>query len=176
MLPGVGLHYELTPWWGLLGGVHSGFSPVSPGQPKEVNPEQSINYELGSRVAWKKTEAELIGFFNDYSNLTGECTFSSGCADELLNQQFNGGQVHVYGLESVLGQEVAGPWGMNLLGKVLYTLTLSDFQSNFSSSNPQFGEVEAGDALPYVPQHQGTFLGGIPVGPLGTQFISDLRG
>ena len=32
LLPGMGLHYELTPWWGLLAGVHSGFSPVSPGQ------------------------------------------------------------------------------------------------------------------------------------------------
>ena len=161
LLPGAGLHYELTPWWGLLAGVHSGFSPVSPGQAKEVNPEQSINYEAGTRVAWQKTQAELSGFFNDYSNLTGECTFSSGCADELLNQQFNGGRVHVYGLETVFEQELEGPWGMNFLGKALYTLTLSDFQSNFSSSNPQFGEVEAGDALPYVPEHQGTFLGGM---------------
>ena len=90
LLPGMGLHYELTPWWGLLAGVHSGFSPVSPGQPKDVNPEQSVNYEAGTRIAWQKTEAEVIGFFNDYSNLTGECTFSSGCADELINQQFNG--------------------------------------------------------------------------------------
>ena len=161
LLPGAGFHYELTPWWGLLAGVHSGFSPVSPGQDKDVNPEQSINYEAGTRIALQKTQAEVIGFFNDYSNLTGECTFSSGCADQLLNQQFNGGRVHVYGVETVLEQELKGPWGMNFLGKALYTLTLSDFQSSFSSSNPQFGEVEEGDSLPYVPEHQGTFLGGI---------------
>jgi Fe(3+) dicitrate transport protein len=68
---------------------------------------------------------------------------------------------------------------MNFLGKALYTLTLSDFQSSFSSSNPQFGEVTQGDALPYVPQHQGTFLGGIQWAPwalnLSVTYVGAMR-
>src|SRR5690606_17159065 len=35
-LPGIGAHAQATPWLGILAGVHSGFSPVSPGQPEEV--------------------------------------------------------------------------------------------------------------------------------------------
>ena len=174
LLPGMGLHYELTPWWGLLAGVHSGFSPVSPGQPKDVNPEQSVNYEAGTRIAWQKTEAEVIGFFNDYSNLTGECTFSSGCADELINQQFNGGRVHVYGLETVLGQEAKGPWGMNFLGKALYTLTLSNFSILLFFIEPPIRRSEPGGCVTLRPRAPGYISRGTPMGSLGVKLLSQL--
>ena len=82
-VPGLGAHAQALPWLGVLAGVHSGFSPVSPGQPEEVEPERSINYEAGVRIdhrtARTHTRADAIGFFNDYSNLTSECTISSGC-------------------------------------------------------------------------------------------------
>lgn len=152
-LPGIGLHVQATSWLGVLAGVHRGFSPVAPGQPDEVKPETSINYELGARALWKGLHGEAIAFFNDYSNLTGECTFAQGCEDENIGQQFNGGEVQVAGVEALAGYEhefSRGGW-LDVTGT--YTFTWAEFRSSFTSSNPSWGEVEEGDALPYLPNH-----------------------
>ena len=159
IIPGIGAHYAITDWISVFAGVHRGFSPVSPGQAPEVEPETSINYEAGTRIEFDKTHFEAIGFFNDYSNLTGECTFSSGCPDDLLNAQFNGGDVFVYGLEASAGQGIDGPFKSKIRFDLAYTLTLSEFRSSFQSENPQFGRVEVGDELPYLPRHQASLLG-----------------
>lgn len=159
-LPGMGAQAKILPWLVALAGVHEGFSPVSPGQPAEVRPERSTNYEGGTRLEWREGEAGVIGFFNDYSNLTGECTLSSGCPEELLNRQFNAGAVFVYGLEAALKHSIQAPGGVRLHGDVAYTYTQSDFRTRFTSENPQFGDVEPGDELPYVPNHQATLMAG----------------
>ncbi len=164
LLPGLGLHYAFTEELGALAGVHRGFSPVSPGQPDDVEPELSTNYELGMRYLDLETGTliELIGFFNDYTNLIGECSFSSGCDDELLDQQFNAGEVQVYGLEAVADHSFAlGKSGWSIPVRLSYTLTQSAFQTDFVSKNPQFGEVESGAELPYVPTHQASFKLGL---------------
>ena len=101
---------------------------------------------------------ELIGYYSYYSNLTGECTFSAGCNENELNNQFNAGKVDVYGLEAAFEQGVSLPFDIELSLKLLYTLTLSRFRTSFTSSNPQFGKVDTGDELPYIPKHQGTIL------------------
>ncbi len=157
VLPGVGAMYSLTKHWNVLGGVYRGFSPVSPGQPEDVEPELSTNYEAGTRFERRATKAEVVGFFNDYSNLTAECTQSRGCVDDnLLNRQFNGGRVHVYGLEAAFTQGMPGPWQTIFELKAAYTLTRSRFLTEFESGNPQLGNVRVGDELPYVPTHQGS--------------------
>ncbi|MFT4979897.1 MAG: sterol desaturase/sphingolipid hydroxylase (fatty acid hydroxylase superfamily), partial [Myxococcota bacterium] len=46
LLPGLGVMRELGPWLSAFAGAHRGFSPVAPGQPAEVEPELSWNYEL----------------------------------------------------------------------------------------------------------------------------------
>ena len=154
LIPGIGVHYQLTPWLGLLGGIHRGFSPVVPGQSDTADPEFSVNYEAGARADWEHTQAELIGYFNNYSNLTAICTLSAGCSDAQLDTQFDGGSVYVYGLEALLAHEHALARGIALFGRASYTLTLSEFQDSFSSNNPQFGDVTKGDELAYVPNHQ----------------------
>ena len=154
VVPGVGVYWQAVESLGLLAGVHRGFSAVAPGQPEEVDPETSTNYEAGMRFAAGKTKAELVGFFNDYENLTSECTFSTGCDAGDLNKQLNAGEVFVYGAEVTASQKVAVPGNFTLELALNYTLTLSEFQAGFTSVNPQLGEVEEGDALPYVPQHQ----------------------
>ena len=98
-LPGVGLFYQLTANQGLLVGVNKGYVPNSPGQEGNVEPEESWNYEFGWRYSTDDIQGEVIGFYNDYSNLKGACTFSSGCTQE-LDQEFNGGEVDVYGIEA----------------------------------------------------------------------------
>ena len=90
---------------------------------------------------------------NDYQNLTGTCTLSGGCPEELIDRQFNGGAVHVWGAEALARR--AWPVGAFELGANLtYTWTASRFQTGFVSGFHQFGTVEIGDRLPYVPAHQ----------------------
>ncbi|MFP4598740.1 MAG: TonB-dependent receptor family protein [Persicimonas sp.] len=181
LIPGFGAHYAITPEFGVLAGVHRGFSPVSPGQPNEVEPETSVNYEAGLRYSDERTATllEAIGFFNDYSNLIGECSFSAGCGEELLDRQFNAGEVYVWGAEVVAAHTFAlgGDWF--LPGRLAYTLTQSEFQTSFDSANPQFGDVEQGDELPYVPEHQASLELGVTDGSfaLNTRltYVSEMR-
>ncbi len=163
-LPGMGAQYAISEEVGVLAGVHRGFSPVAPGQPSDVKPETSINFELGGRMrladddGTERTTAELIGFLSDYTNLTGDCSFASGCLD--VDRQFNGGQVLTAGAESAVAHRfVAGDFEIPL--RATYTFTWTRFGSGFRSDNPQFGNVEEGDALPYVPMHQGALNAGL---------------
>ena len=154
-LPGIGVHYELLDGLGVLAGAHRGFSPVTPGQGGEVRPETSVNYEAGVRYAQpdEGTLAEVVGFYNAYSNLLANCGFSS-CGPEQQDDLFNGGRVDVFGLE-VLGAHVFRTGGaLQVPARLAYTYTHGRFRDSFSSENPQFGDVEAGFELPYLPRHQ----------------------
>jgi Fe(3+) dicitrate transport protein len=134
--------------------------PVAPGEEDGADPEESVNYELGARAARRGVRGEIIGFFSDYSNLKGTCTVSSGCDPADVDREFNGGRVHVWGAEVTLGGELAlGRFTLPAL--LTYTLTRSSFQSGFASSNPQWGTVEPGDELPYLPVHQLALVAGL---------------
>ena len=154
-LPGIGATYRVAESVSLLAGVHRGFSPVGPGQAPEVEPEISIAYEAGARFTEEGRDLELIGFVNDYSNLTGQCAFATGCSDDMLDLQFNGGSVLVYGVEAVAAWRFALGREFVLPARVTYTFTGSTFRTAFTSGDPTFGDVLVGDELPYVPEHQG---------------------
>jgi Fe(3+) dicitrate transport protein len=156
VLPGLGAWLELTEELGLLAGAHQGFSPVAPGQNTDVRPERANNYEFGARYTREgnSTLAEVVGFVSDYSNLTGDCSFSSGCTEDQLDQQFNAGRALLSGVEVVLGSTPSLGSGLELPFRVAYTLTDARFRSAFVSDNPQFGDVEVGDRMPYLPPHQ----------------------
>lgn len=156
VLPGLGVHVQPTPWLSVLGGVHRGYSPVSPGQSKETEPETSWAYELGARVGHRGFRAEAIGFFNDYDNLTAQCTGSSGCDAPDQDSQYDAGRVYVYGAEVVVGQTIHLPAQLQLKGSLSYTFTGSYFATSFDSAHAQLGGVQVGDSLPYVPEHQGS--------------------
>jgi len=153
VLPGVGLFYSFNSELGLLAGVNKGFVPNSPGQTAEIDPEESWNYEFGLRYASGVSSAELIGFFNDYQNLKGTCTFSSGC-EQQLDQEFNGGAVDVMGVEMSMRHEFAINGKVSLPIALTYTHTQSEFQTDFDSTFSQWGQVRKGDELPYMPEHQ----------------------
>ncbi len=157
LTPGLGALFAATPWLGAFAGVHRGFSPVGPGQPDQVRPEFSVNYEAGLRATRPWLWAEAVGFVSDYRNLNGSCTFSSGCIQGDGSQQFNAGAVLVYGVESLARyrHRFENDLGIEVGGR--YTFTGSRFGRSFSSEFPQWGEVQRGDQLPYVPQH---LLGG----------------
>lgn len=150
LMPGVGAFYSLLPQLGVLAGVYRGFSPPEPGL-EHASPEYSVNYEAGARLHGKRGRAELIGFFNDYSNMTDICTFSLGCSEQNLDRQFNAGRARTYGLEAFATYELAlGPVTLPLTAA--YTFTRTEFLRSFQ--DPFYGAVEKGDEMAYVPRHQ----------------------
>ena len=152
-LPGVGAYYALSENLGVLAGVHQGFVPTGPGQPKHLDPEESTNYEVGLRYNDAQQQAEAIAFFSDYSNLKGTCTFSAGCVRREGNV-FNGGEVFVQGLEASYQREWALSQDVRMPMSIGYTYTDTEFQSDFTSSFPLWGDVQAGDQLAYIPEHK----------------------
>lgn len=159
ILPGIGLFYQINPHMGVLASVNKGFVPNSPGQASDIDPEESWNYELGIRTAYLGWKASVIGFFNDYSNLKGTCTFSSGCLEE-LDQEFNAGAVDVFGAEVNISNTF--DFGVVTLPiSFAYTHTQSEFQTAFDSSFSQWGRVAAGDELPYIPENQLSLTAGL---------------
>lgn len=149
-IPGVGILYDLTDTTRIVGGVHKGFAV--PGNQPGVDPEESVNWELGLRFGTDRVSLDVIGFFNDYENLVGVCTNSSG-SDCEPGDAFNGDGVHIPGVELTLAVELgeAGAWSFPL--NLSYTWMDAEFQTDFDSEF--FGDVMAGDPVPYVPDQQG---------------------
>ncbi|HAC56713.1 MAG TPA: TonB-dependent receptor, partial [Rhodobiaceae bacterium] len=160
LIPGIGATYYLNDEWQIVGGIHRGFA--APGTGSNSDAEKSVNYEAGFRYGSGPVSFEAIGFYNDYSNLLGTCTASTGggCA---IGAQFDGGEVDVKGLELSAGYDVAGLLGTGFsvpLGAI-YTYTDAEFQTSFNSGFGPWGNVTAGDKLPYVPEHQLTLTAGV---------------
>ena len=178
VMPGLGAFYAITDDFGVLAGVHRGFSPPPPGSEEHIEPEYSINYEAGLRFARKALRAEVIGYFNDYSNLTDVCTLSSGCLTEDLDRQFDAGRAHIYGVEAYATHELpAGP--VTIPFTVGYTFTRAIFKNSFQSQDPIYGSVTEGDEIPYVPRHQVSASVGVEgkIGGLvaGVTYVSPMR-
>ncbi len=151
VIPGMGFNYNFSNKMSLFGGLHKGFSP--PGNKPGEKPEESLNYELGSRFGFGRLRGELIGFFNDYSNLLGSDLAASGGTGSL--EQFNAGAVHVSGFEGLLYYSLSGSEAkIQLPISVAYTFTQALFQSDFGSAESIWGQVSSGDRVPYIPQHQ----------------------
>lgn len=156
---GAGFNYLIDENWTLLGGAHQGYSPVSPGQVDLVEEERSLNYEFGTRYHRDSFQAEVIGFFNDYSNLLSEETLSTGGTTASIGNQFSGGEVDVYGVELTLSNEYEFNNGSSLPVKLNYTFTDTEFKNTFASSHFGYDRVSgnnlvlAGESLPYVPEN-----------------------
>lgn len=154
LIPGAGVLWQALPELALLAGVHRGFAYVPPEPEREVLQEQSINYEAGARWLDLGVNLEVIGFFSDYQNLNGACTYAIGCPSDQLDENFGGGAVHAYGVESLISAAPAITDGLQLPLRLNYTFQRSVFQTRFMSGNPLWGVVEPGDELPYLPEHQ----------------------
>lgn len=153
IMPGVGVYQEVIENLGVLGGVYRGFSPPPPGSDGSVSPEYSVNYEAGARYSSRRTRAEVIGFYNDYSNLTDVCTLSSGCVTENLERQFDAGRARIYGVEASASHEQR-IGDFRVPASAAYTFTRGEFLNDFQSQDPIYGNVVSGDAIPYIPRHQ----------------------
>ncbi|MBP92865.1 MAG: TonB-dependent receptor [Flavobacteriaceae bacterium] len=150
-IPGIGFNYKFNNHATIFGGIHKGFSPPSnqPGQ----EPEESINYELGSRFSIFGIKGEVVAFYNDYSNLLGSDLAATGGTGSL--EQFNAGEVAVKGIEALFNYDLlVSNNTYSLPISFGYTYTNTKFLNSFGSSDDLWGTVEAGDQLPYIPEHQ----------------------
>ena len=153
-IPGMGALYRLNDNWRLLAGVHKGFNPPAPGS--NASEEDSVNIEFGARYAGDTFEFESIYFINDYDNLVGTVTASTGGSGQ-IGDQFDGGEVTVQGIEVTAGYGWTnlGGRGFDLPLSLQYTWTTeAEFSNAFESDFEPWGDVQVGDELPYVPEHQ----------------------
>ncbi|NOX69221.1 MAG: TonB-dependent receptor [Gammaproteobacteria bacterium] len=154
LIPGMGALYRLGDRWRLLAGVHKGFNPPNPGS--SASEESSLNVEAGTRFSGDRLNVEAIYFINDYKNLVGTVTASTG-GDGAIGDQFDGGEATVQGLE--LNSDYTftdlGNGRFDLPLKLQYTWTSqAQFDNAFDSNFQPWGNVDIGDQLPYIPEHQ----------------------
>jgi Fe(3+) dicitrate transport protein len=173
VIPGAGALYRLNDKWRLLGGIHKGFNPPAPGS--TASEEESINVELGTRFEKGAATFEAIYFRNDYDNLVGTVTASTG-GDGQIGDQYDGGEVVVQGLELSTAYParigtVDVPLGMQ------YTWTAeAEFHSAFASDFDPWGDVEVGDELPYIPEHQLRATAGLATDTWGVNLAANYVG
>lgn len=153
-LPGISAFYQLNNELGILAGVNQGYVPTSPQQAPRVKPEESVNYELGLRYNDTKTKAEFVAFFNDYSNLKESCTFSASANCTVVDTEYNAGAVDIYGLESSISHTLTLNDNFDMPLSAVYTYSKSEFKESFVSDFALWGNVTAGDEVPYLPEHQ----------------------
>jgi len=151
LIPGMGVLYRLDSNWRLLAGIHKGFNPPAPGS--SAREETSLNIEVGTRYDNDALSFEAIYFINDYDNLVGTVTDSTG-GGGTVGDQFDGGEVTVAGLElSADYRWSIGTFSMPFGLQYTWT-TEAEFENAFDSNFDPWGNVEVGDELPYIPEHQ----------------------
>lgn len=172
-IPGVGALYEVNDNWRVLGGIHKGFNPPGPGS--NASEEDSTNIEFGTRFDNGQVNFEAIYFLNDYDNLVGTVTASTG-GNGQIGDQFDGGEVTVQGLE--LSGAFAGTVGdYEVPLSFQYTWTAeAEFQNAFESGFDPWGDVEVGDGLPYIPEHQLRATAGLTSNMWGLNFAANYVG
>lgn len=174
LIPGVGLHYQLMPVASVFFGIHKGFAP--PSAELYQKPESSVNMELGTRVAIGNFRAELIGFYNNYSNMLGSDLAASGGAGTL--EQFNVGEARVKGAEFLVQyQPLPKNCNVRLPLQVSYTYTDTEIRNSFESHS--WGNVVRGDEIPYIFKHALNMQLGIECkwfyANIGARYNSDMR-
>ena len=173
LIPGVGLHYQLMPAASVFFGIHKGFAPSAELYQK---PESSVNMELGTRVAIGNFRAELIGFYNNYSNMLGSDLAASGGAGTL--EQFNVGEARVKVAEFLVQyQPLPKNCNVRLPLQVSYTYTDTEIRNSFESHS--WGNVVRGDEIPYIFKHALNMQLGIECkwfyANIGARYNSDMR-
>ncbi len=152
LIPGIGVDYKFTQSASAFLGVHKGFSP--PGPNEGTLPEESVNFELGTRFSKRSLSGQMVLFLNDYQNLLGSDFAAAGGSGS--NEQFNAGAALTRGLELQLTYDFlsAEASNLNLPVTIAYTYTNATFQDSFESNYDPWGVVSSGDQLPYLAPNQ----------------------
>lgn len=159
-IPGIGLDYKFNTYLSTFGGIHKGFAP--PGSKSDLEPEESINYELGTRYAKNGLSGQAVLFFNNYKNLLGADLEAAGGGG--TNEQFNGGAVQSKGLEFNITYDLLYFKSESLFSlpiSLVYSYTDAKFQNDFDSEFEGWGKVSSGDQLPYLAKNQFSIMLGL---------------
>lgn len=147
IVPGVGMVYG-TKRANVFGGLHVGFAPPrvssaisARGATTQVKGDESINYELGTRVSpWRWMRLETTGFLSNFNNQVIVNTAPG--ADTNLTDA---------GATNIVGAEGATSLG---LGEVLELPVTAELGARYTFSRATFRYgSDAGNLLPYAPQH-----------------------
>ncbi|MGO2127993.1 MAG: TonB-dependent receptor family protein [Pseudoalteromonas prydzensis] len=150
LVPSLGATYTVNDNLTLLAGIQQGYAPAAPGNADQQE-EESLNIELGGRYDYAGFNGEVIYFNSDYDNMHGNCTAAIGCSDDNIGDQYNYGEVSVEGFELSAGRTFATD-NAAFPVRLTYTYTDSTFENDFDSG--LWGQVNKGDAMPYVPENQ----------------------
>lgn len=153
-VPGTGLSYKINPVLAVRGSVNRALNVAGLGTFGRNERESSTNYEMGLRYGGTQMNADATFFFNDYDNITGTCTASTGCLAD-ADAQFNGGAARVYGMELSAGT-LQHYQAFRFPVQTSITVMNAEFANTFYSSNPEWGlgTVTTGSRLPYIPRIQ----------------------
>lgn len=151
-IPGFGILYAHTDSFKYFASVHKGFSP--PGTTVGQDSENSVNSEIGLRFTKKRISGELIGYYNNFTNLQGSDNMSAGGSG--TGDLFNAGKAIVKGIEFLFTYDIIKTKNIELPITFSYTLTDTKLKSNFNSTI--WGNVIDGDEIPYIAQNQFSIL------------------
>lgn len=151
-IPGISFEHFTTDKLFFFVGVHKGFTP--PGTKEGTLPEESWNYELGSRWNSPGFNASVVLFYNDYINLLGVDLAAAG--GQGSTDLFNAGEAQTYGLELSISYDLLtnSTKGFSLPVLLNYTHTTATFANDFVSGYEPWGTVESGDLFPYLAPDQ----------------------
>lgn len=165
LIPSIGANVKLFRGATVFMGVHKGFAPpgvtdiprtvphrslIPEGGFQQQKPEESVNMEVGARYSRGNLHVELIGFYNDYSNMLGSDLAAAGGLGTL--EQFNIGQARVHGAEFMARyQPLPKHWAVRLPMQLSYTYTDTEMKNAFVSNS--WGKVDIGDEIPYIYKH-----------------------
>ncbi len=179
VLPGISSFYTIDEYSGAFAGIHRGFVPTSPQQDPELKFEDSYSFEAGYRFNKQMTKIELVSFFSDIDNLVETCTasVSSDCNNfNRIDESFNSGKVEVYGLESIIEKTFQVSDSIDLPISLTYTYTHAEFKEGFISDFALWGDVTAGDPVPYLPEQQLALDIGLDSGHWRTNILARYTG
>ena len=151
-LLGLGATYQLNEQTALFAGLHEGHSPAP--NDGSSDPEEALNFETGVRFNGQDYQGEATVFVSDYKNLLGRCTASGAAGDCDIGDTENGGEVTIKGLELMLNTQRDLGKGYTLPLGLTYTYTDAKFETTFSDGGGVWRDVEKGDKLPSLSDHQ----------------------
>ena len=154
-LPGLSLMRKLSPESSLRVSANAAATLAGLSSEGKEKREEANIYEVEWNYMNKlaSAESQVTGFLNDYRNLTGTCTVSTGCSGSQLDAQFNGGKALIYGIEAKVGKNwIQGSYDFPVTANITYLK--SSFETEFNSTSPEWGVglIKKGDPLPYVPE------------------------
>ena len=176
-IPGIGALFQVVDAMDIFAGIYRGFSAPPPSSVRS-EPELSTNYEAGLRLNFEQSLFEAVGFFNDYSNITAVCTISL-CGTSNADVQFSAGSAEIYGFELQAKDQRALTSWLSTQVQLNYSLTMSQFTSDFDSAFPLWGDVQSGYEMPYTPNHQlsafiGIYVSNFDLG-ISYSYVSPMR-